>query len=244
MSTESWQVFLRGVGLTPSLVVDGVWGPGTTTATSTFQAFYGLEVTGKLDAATLEEAGKYGYKVPEESPHTYPTPPWTPLTYAEKLEAFEAFPYKPAPTAGNPEGIQILGDWVKRNIVTVEIPQLKGIPGAPSHCKVPFHRKGADQLVALWQAWEDEGLLPLILSFGGTWVPRFVRGSRTTLSNHSYGTAMDINVLWNGLGVTPPPKGKKGSVIELVPTAYRHGFSWGGNFTRKDGMHFEVGKVL
>jgi hypothetical protein len=71
-----------------------------------------------------------------------------------------------------------------------------------------------------------------------------VRGSTTTLSNHAYGTAFDINAAWNGLGREPAPLGAKGSVLELLPLAEAHGFAWGGLFSRRDAMHFEVARVL
>ncbi len=246
-----WQTFLRGDGISPdltNLVVTGIYDEPTMAATRAYQAFYGLDVTGIMDRGTLEYA-KVNHRFAgidfKPGKMLVPPPPFTPMTYAEKLAVFGDFQYKPDPSKVNPEGIAILGDWVKKNIVNVKIPQLKGISGAPSNCTVPFHRKGAEQLKAMWQAWEDAGLLPLVKTFGGTWVPRFVRGSRTTLSNHSYGSAMDINVAWNGLGVTPKQPGQEGSVVELVPTAYDHGFQWGGAWsTRPDGMHFEIGKIL
>ena len=71
--------------------------------------------------------------------------------------------------------------------------------------------------------------------------------SRFTLSfiESFVGTAFDINVAWNGLGVQPALLGQKGSVRELVEIAFEHGFIWGGWFTnRPDGMHFEAYKVL
>ena len=87
-------------------------------------------------------------------------------------------------------------------------------------------------------------LLGLVLTWAGSWVPRYIRGSRSRLSNHAWGTAFDINVPWNGLRRTPAFKGQKGSVRELVLIAAKLGFYWGGWFTRKDGMHFEVSKIL
>ena len=60
------------------------------------------------------------------------------------------------------------------------------------------------------------------------------------LSNHAFGTAFDINVQWNPLEALP---GRTGCVFELVPMAHRHGFYWGGHFSRRDGMHFEVARV-
>jgi hypothetical protein len=86
--------------------------------------------------------------------------------------------------------------------------------------------------------------LHLILTFDGSYVARFVRGSTSVLSNHSFGTAFDINVTWNRLGVVPALVGQKGSVRELVGIANDNGFYWGGHFTRLDGMHFEIAKLL
>jgi hypothetical protein len=38
--------------------------------------------------------------------------------------------------------------------------------------------------------------------------------------------------------------GQKGCVRELVPIANEFGFYWGGHFSRMDGMHFEIAKLL
>jgi hypothetical protein len=108
-----------------------------------------------------------------------------------------------------------------------------------------LHAKAGQQIVNTFQQWEDGGLDNLILTWAGSWVPRYVRGSRKYLSNHSWGTAFDINVPWNGLGKVPALKGKKGSVRELVGIANENGLFWGGHYqNRPDGMHFEVAKVL
>jgi hypothetical protein len=97
----------------------------------------------------------------------------------------------------------------------------------------------------LWKAWQAKSVLPLVLTFGGSFVPRFIRGSRTVLSNHAFGSAFDINVAWNLLGNTPALVGQKGSVRPLVSIANEYGFYWGGHFnSRRDGMHFEVAKIL
>ena len=109
---------------------------------------------------------------------------------------------------------------------------------------VSFHKKAAKQMLALWAEWEKEGLLHLVKSWDGTYVPRFIRGSKTKLSNHCFGTAFDINVKWNGLAKRPALVGQEGSVRELVEIANKHGFYWGGHFRRKDGMHFEVAKIM
>ena len=114
----------------------------------------------------------------------------------------------------------------ERQITRVELPQLRGIAGAPQSGKVRFHRAAAPQLLKLWRAWEEAGLLPLIKTWDGSFVPRFVRGSRRTLSNHGFGSAFDINASFNSLGTRPPLVGRAGSVRELVPLANELGFFW------------------
>jgi hypothetical protein len=68
---------------------------------------------------------------------------------------------------------------------------------------------------------------------------RQVRGSSDNLSNHSSGTAIDLNA-------TQHPLGKVGTFpIEKVPMiralAKKYGLIWGGDYrNRKDEMHFEI----
>jgi hypothetical protein len=72
-------------------------------------------------------------------------------------------------------------------------------------------------------------------------VQRFIRCSTSSLSNHAFGTAFDINADQNPLGHQPALPGEPGCVFELVPIAHKFGFYWGGHFKdRRDGMHFEI----
>ena len=82
-----------------------------------------------------------------------------------------------------------------------------------------FHRLAAAQLQGMWAEWETAKLLDRILIYDGSFVPRFVRGSRTVLSNHAFGSAFDINERYNKLGKRPALVGEKGSLRELVPIA-------------------------
>ncbi len=108
-----------------------------------------------------------------------------------------------------------------------------------------FHKAAQKQLVELWLEWETAGLLDRILSFDGSFVPRFQRKSTTKLSNHAFGSAFDINAAFNPLDAEPALYGQRGCVRELVAIANKHGFYWGGHFmTREDGMHFEVAKIV
>ncbi len=141
----------------------------------------------------------------------------------------------------NGDNIRILGNWIQDNIVTVSIPQLASIKGTAGG-NIQFHRLAADQLRAMWAGWEAAGLLHFVLSWSGSFVPRFMRSGKQ-LSTHAFGCAFDINVPWNGYYKQAALVGDQGSVRELVPIANQHGFYWGGHFPYghglSDGMHFE-----
>src|SRR5262249_19633887 len=102
-----------------------------------------------------------------------------------------------------------------------------------------------DQLLAAWAEVEQRGMMDLVLTFDGAFSSRLIRDSATKPSNHAFGTAFDINGIFNGFGSIPPAAGRRGSVRELVPIFEKHGFLWGGTFTHKpDGMHFEVARFV
>jgi hypothetical protein len=146
-------------------------------------------------------------------------------------------------SAGVEGNIRILDNWVENNIVEVEIPQLKGVERAPASGKVRFHKNYADQLKKAFAEIEERKLLHLVLSWDGSFAPRLNMRSKTILSNHSFGTAFDINAAYNIFSKVVPA-GTKGSVIELVPVFEKYGFYWGGSFKSfPDAAHFEVGEV-
>jgi hypothetical protein len=239
-----WQTFLRGRGLYLGKV-DGIFGPLSLRATKDFQASVALRKTGVVDDATFGAAVRLGLPLTDQAVDALKSPDWPkppsregmwPLTQEGRQNLFGKFRFKASPTVMNPEAITILDSWVKDNIVNVSIRR-----NATQYRTVQFHRTGAARLVALFDAWHRIGLLDRIKSWDGTWVPRFIRGSRTTLSSHAWGTAFDINARWNYLGAVPAIVGAPGCVRELVETANTFGFFWGGHFPqRKDGMHFEL----
>jgi len=67
---------------------------------------------------------------------------------------------------------------------------------------------------------------------------REIRGSSTALSNHSSGTAVDLNSKRHPLGKAgtfPLPK-----VAMIQALAKKYSLKWGGDFRRPDEMHFEI----
>lgn len=166
------------------------------------------------------------------------------------LSALEAIYGKFEWSPSGSSAITIAPAWVEANITTVHVPALYKIPIDQGGGKVAqfsgnvrWHRAGVEQLRRAWADVAAAGLVDRVLSWDGSFVPRRMRGS-ANLSRHSWGIAFDINAAQNGLGVTPPAVGTKGSVRELVPIFERHGFCWGGRWqTRPDGMHFELAEL-
>jgi peptidoglycan hydrolase-like protein with peptidoglycan-binding domain len=244
---SAWQSFLRGREIDPG-PIDGIFGRRTRTATTAFQRKYRLAEDGVAGRQTLLKAAALGFELIEEPADDKtgsdfpPHPPFQPLvTTAQREALFGHFDYIPAPTSNNRERIRIVGTWQEDNIIDVPIPQLRKVLGSKAPATIQFHRLAAKQLQGLWKAWESAKLLNRILSYQGSFSPRFVRGSTQTLSNHAFGTAFDINEPYNKLGTRPALVGAKGSVRELVPIANDWGFFWGGQYDhRPDGMHFEV----
>lgn len=76
-------------------------------------------------------------------------------------------------------------------------------------------------------------LLSELKEFGGCHNVRATEGTKYW-SAHSWALAIDVNVNENGLGVQPKLSAK---FVESFKSA---GFGWGGEYKRKDGMHFTI----
>lgn len=122
--------------------------------------------------------------------------------------------------------------WVGRRIVTAEVPVLG---------RVRCHEAMIPQLAGALTEIEERGLAHLLdtSDYGGCWVPRRIDWSpHRPLSNHAWGLAIDINVSTNQLGRTPLLDRRIVDVFE------RWGFGWGGDWSRPDGMHFELVSIV
>lgn len=142
---------------------------------------------------------------------------------------------------GSGDKIIVTNNFIKENIMDIELPQLAKIKNPPRTFRIKCHKLAVVPILRLWEEWERAGLLNRIERWHGCHNARVQRNSKTTLSNHAWGTAFDINRETNPLDKTPPAVGERGSVRELVLIANKLGFYWGGHFSkRKDGMHFEL----
>ena len=234
----------------------------------------GLTAHGRVGAKTLQAAASKGYRIlpanyyqlrssqnwpPKPSNLSSPSNAWR----NKKFTCFE-FLQKPRPPRHDKEAIIIKGscngqssDWEDDFVVNYFDDRFQFASGYRGYFKC--HRLAAPKLKALLDEWENESLLHLVLNYAGCFVPRYKRGraphptkghgkrksSQTSaLSNHSFGSAIDISTHWNGWKQQPAICGEKGSVRELVEVANKKGFYWGGHYnTTKDGMHFELSKI-
>ena len=120
--------------------------------------------------------------------------------------------------------------WVAANIRTEQVPIL----GA-----VTCHKVMLPQLRAALTDVVDAGLADRIHpnEFAGCYYPRFIAGT-TSLSNHAFGIALDLNV----------PGNQRGTVGEMDRTVVaifkRWGFAWGGDWRWTDPMHFEMNALV
>jgi hypothetical protein len=81
-----------------------------------------------------------------------------------------------------------------------------------------------------------------VLNHVGMLCCRLVRGSATAISNHSWGTAIDLT-LEGVLDRRGDNRTQKG-LLEIHPIFNRHGFFWGAGFPTEDSMHFEASDRL
>lgn len=107
----------------------------------------------------------------------------------------------------------------------------------------PFRVYGHEAFLALLQKGfaaikKHDPQLYALLGHVGCQCCRYVRGSKTTLSNHSWGTAIDITLggKLDGYGDGKTQQGLFGVYSRLYPL----GIYWGAEFNTEDSMHFEL----
>jgi hypothetical protein len=117
--------------------------------------------------------------------------------------------------------------WVRDHIVTTEVPILGTV--RCNRAVIPMLQGALAEI-------EQEGLARAIHAndYGGCYSARFVNREPTAgISHHAWGVAIDINASANPFGAQPDQNRK------IVRIFRRWGFTWGGKWLVRDGMHFE-----
>jgi hypothetical protein len=137
---------------------------------------------------------------------------------------------------------QCFDKWGDPTIVTNELKYMT-VWDVPTHLEVGVIPKrlycNKLMLGPLTQAFtniKDRNLINELKTWDGCFNVRRKRGLKS-LSLHSWGIAIDINAAWNGLGKEPTMS------TALVKCFTDAGFDWGGIWTRKDGMHFQLKNI-
>lgn len=244
--------------LSASLILDGSYGANTKSEVLRFRTRFGLPASPVFDDQCFAVSASRGLAAPnfDTSPSksglNWPSKPsgLSSPDGATMQARCGTIAFTHTPVSGNPEHITVTNNFEASNIVTVDVPQIRDcvVPLSSGVTKedgrIRFHKNHTDRLIALFSDWEEAGLLDRILTFDGSFNLRLKRGSTkatvANLSNHAWGTAFDINATWNQRKTIPALMGDRGCVRELVAAAHANGFYWGGHFSVRDGMHFEV----
>ena len=120
--------------------------------------------------------------------------------------------------------------WVATHITTETVPILGQV--TCNRLIFPQLRAALEEVVA-------RGLADAIHpeEFAGCYSPRFIANT-TTLSNHAFGLALDLNVPGN-------QRGTVGQIDRGVVAIFkRWGFTWGGDWAWTDPMHFEMNQLV
>lgn len=80
------------------------------------------------------------------------------------------------------------------------------------------------------------------LGTAGMLCARLVRGSEHAISNHSWGTAIDLTL--DGMLDTRGDNLVQEGLTRIAPIFNKHGWFWGAGFRTEDAMHFEAGDDL
>lgn len=87
-----------------------------------------------------------------------------------------------------------------------------------------------------FKALVKSGAVSELKTWDGCFNIRKIRGGNS-MSLHSWGLAIDVNAFENGLNIEPKLSPK------FVKCFTDAGFDWGGVWTRRDGMHFQLAKI-
>ena len=141
-------------------------------------------------------------------------------TFAEAVGVFKYTPIGGGRVQPDPA-------WVRSHIVTETVPILGDLT---------CNKYMMPQLKAALTEVQRRGLAHEVDYHVGCYYPRFIAGS-TTLSNHSFGLAIDINSREN-------QRGTVGEMHPEVVAIFKYwGFAWGGDWSYTDPMHFELEEI-
>lgn len=95
---------------------------------------------------------------------------------------------------------------------------------------------------ALAQVKREQPSVYAALGTAGMLCCRYIRGSKTAISNHSWGTAVDVKL--KGVLDRRGDNMVQVGLALMAPIMNQHGWYWGAAFGTEDAMHFEASRSL
>ena len=122
---------------------------------------------------------------------------------------------------------------IKKHIITMNMGKfrLTGMDWVLTHL-IDVFSDLKQEIPELWELFGTAGMTCF----------RYVRGSNSVLSNHSWGTATDFTI-GGKLDQRGDNKVQLG-LLRAYPIFHKHGFYWGAEYNTEDAMHFEPSKEL
>ena len=167
-------------------------------------------------------------------------------------DPFAKWPTQAARSAfyGDPAGVggRVNPKWEAANLVRVHFPW-RAVLAWDTRTVVAsarVHRLCAESLGRVFEAiWAAAGRKQQAIDawgmslYGGGFEYRPVRGGRG-LSSHSWGCAVDFDPQRNGFGDTTPHFAQAHEVLRAFEA---EGWTWGGLWSKPDGMHWQAARV-
>lgn len=194
------------------------------------------------DVAEMELREPGDEAEPEPAPRTTEDPPKaTPPIFPHQSQAESYFGRIEVGPNGQPTE-----RWEKRNLTTFTLPYRMRLAWDTERViqKITCHKMVAPSLSVilkniLTHYGSEEAVRAARMDlYGGCYNYRLSRGG-STLSQHAYGAAIDLDPDRNGLGV--PWKPDSGMMpVEVIQIFEDAGWTWGGKWSRPDAMHFQL----
>jgi D-alanyl-D-alanine carboxypeptidase/Putative peptidoglycan binding domain len=223
-------------------LADGICGARTIRAITSFQHGFITHPDGRVDPdgltwRHLSGISPHQASLHQDSPFTRPVPRPPVSSFNSGLQAATTRFMKeklgePRDSYGQ-DCQPITNAKLKRNIITSQVGQIRVTGLAPAVRSL--------QLVFAEIASKQPDLYAII-GTAGMLCCRYVRGSNTAISNHSWGTAVDLTL--NGILDKRGDGQVQYGLTLIAPIFNQHQWYWGAGFPTEDAMHFEGSRSL
>lgn len=253
---ETVQRLLVQRGMNPG-PVDGICGPRTVRAILDFQAGFLARPDGRVDPNGTTWRHLISGSQPGTSPQRPASPGTTPSSPpSDPTQNLTARVPRPSRDSINPGLIAVSPAFMvqqlgqPRDSYSADCQPMTN-PTLRRHVVTqsvgPFSVTGLQPAVAslrtaLAQVQRDQPAVYAALGTAGMLCCRYVRGSTTAISNHSWGTAIDFTL--NGVLDRRGDNQVQVGLTLIASIMNQHGWYWGAAFRTEDAMHFEASRSL